>query len=245
MIDMLKCKIKNLENHNYILYCFFQRLWKRPILMGSDFILCYLYSSYLSFRLFGFSFVPRVFFGSDIFKVVVSKSKTSKIFSNEKIAIVFQSYMHGNTPTAIGLDNESELIIEGKVYIGNGCSFRLQSNSKLTFSGSSGSNLSGFTCDLKLICSEEITIGSGSIISWGCFISDTSNHSINGNVINKPISIGNQVWISEGCTISSGTIIGDGSIVGSKSFVKGTFPKNSLIVGCPAKVKKQNIHWTR
>lgn len=42
---------------------------------------------------------------------------------------------------------------------------------------------------------DKVTIGADCAISWDVSILDTDYHSINGNEISKPISIGNHVWI--------------------------------------------------
>ena len=42
-----------------------------------------------------------------------------------------------------------------------------------------------------------------------------------------------------------GANIGDGSVVGSHSMVNKVVSKNALVVGMPARIVKENIHWTR
>lgn len=42
-----------------------------------------------------------------------------------------------------------------------------------------------------------------------------------------------------------GAIIGDGSIVGSNTIVTKPVPSNSLAVGAPVRVVRQDIMWTR
>lgn len=56
--------------------------------------------------------------------------------------------------------------------------------------------------------------------------------------LTSPIEIGSDVYIGLGCIILPGTKIGNRSIVGAGSVVKGEFPDNSVIAGCPAKVIK-------
>lgn len=68
-----------------------------------------------------------------------------------------------------------------------------------------------------------------------------------GNRINpaKDIYIGDHVWIAPDTKIMKGAVIGNGSIIGSNSMVSKEIPANSLAVGMPAKVVKQDIKWTR
>jgi maltose O-acetyltransferase len=51
-----------------------------------------------------------------------------------------------------------------------------------------------------------------------------------------PVYIGNNVFIGSGATILMNTHIGDNCIIGAKSVVSGSFPDNSVIAGCPARV---------
>lgn len=54
----------------------------------------------------------------------------------------------------------------------------------------------------------------------------------------KPIFIGNDVWIGEGCIIKPGVTIGDGAIVAAHSIVTKDVPNYSLVAGVPAQVRK-------
>lgn len=63
------------------------------------------------------------------------------------------------------------------------------------------------------------------------------------NIEEKPIIIGNDVWIGEKAIILKRVRIGDGSIIGAGSVVTKDVPGNSIIAGNPAKVirKRRNI----
>ncbi|OWR31535.1 hypothetical protein CDO73_07370 [Saccharibacillus sp. O23] len=52
----------------------------------------------------------------------------------------------------------------------------------------------------------------------------------------KPVTIGNDVWISAGVTICGGVTIGDGCVIGAGSVVTRDIPANSLAAGSPCKV---------
>lgn len=245
MIKFLKNNIENRRNSNPILYFYARRLWQKPYLFGLDFVFCYLYSSYLSYKLFGLTLFPKVFFSSDVFRVVIIKSAKSRVHTNAKMPIIFESFIHGVDRTVLTLANDSDFFINNTFHIGNGCAFSVAPGAKLTLVGEKNSCTSGVTCQSKILCSENIHIGGGSIISWNTYITDSNNHLINGALLNKPVYIGDHVWISEGCTISPGSLIGSGSIVGAKSFVNDEFQANTLIVGCPAITKKTDVFWAR
>ncbi|MDP5145076.1 acyltransferase [Shewanella sp. ULN5] len=245
LIKRIKKRIRSYEESNLILYCLIFRLWERPYYLGVDFLICYLYSLFISYKLFGVSFVPKVFFKSTVFRVVIKKSKDCIITSKTKIPFVFESFNYGVERTVFVFSKNSKVNIDNSFYIGNGCIINVGENSKLSLSGSKCNRLSGITSDSKIICCDDIKIGEGTIISWGCYITDSNNHKINGKLVNKPVSIGGNVWISEGCTIAPGAVIKEGTIVGAKSYVNGDFPSNVLLVGCPAVIKKANISWQR
>lgn len=61
----------------------------------------------------------------------------------------------------------------------------------------------------------------------------------------KPVIIGSHVWIAPNSKIMKGADIGDGAIIGSNTIVTKPVPANTLIVGAPAKVVKENVMWTR
>lgn len=161
MINNLKHKINKYKKSNFVLFCFFNRLRLRPYLLGLDFLFCYFYSLFISYKLFGFSLFPKVFFSSDVFRVIVVKSAHSKISTNAKMAIIFESFQHGVDRTVITLSKGAHLHIGNKFHIGNGCVFSLSQNASLTLVGELNNCLSGITCQTKILCSSNIHIGGG------------------------------------------------------------------------------------
>lgn len=245
MIDNIKNKVKTYVNNNVIFYGLLVRLWKRPYLLGVDFLFCYIYSTFISFKIFGFSFIPKVFFSKDLFRVIVRKGKHCKIVTGNEIPIIFESFNHGVDRTILVFASDSKIHIENSFYIGNGCIITVSKNALLKLLGSDDLKISGITSNSKIICNKNIEIGKSTIISWNCYITDSTNHKINGQLLNHSVYIGNKVWISEGCTIAPNTYLDDGIIVGAKSYVNNKFKKNVLIAGCPARIKKENISWER
>jgi len=53
--------------------------------------------------------------------------------------------------------------------------------------------------------------------------------------------IGKNCWVSPHCVVDIGCEIGDNCIVGTSSLVRTNFPKNSIIVGSPAKLLRKNV----
>jgi len=58
-------------------------------------------------------------------------------------------------------------------------------------------------------------------------------------ITEKPITIGNGVWIATGSTILGGITIGDHAVIAAGSIVTKNVPPNTLVAGIPAKVVKK------
>jgi acetyltransferase-like isoleucine patch superfamily enzyme len=87
-----------------------------------------------------------------------------------------------------------------------------------------------------------LEIGQFCDLSSGCQIYTHSTHlrcAQLGEKIIGPVKIEDHVFIGANSVILPNTKIGHNSIVGALSLVQGEFPPNSLIVGSPAKLKKQ------
>lgn len=56
---------------------------------------------------------------------------------------------------------------------------------------------------------------------------------------NKPITIGNDVYIATGARIRAGVTIGDGAIIGAYSVVPKSIEPYSVVIGNPARVVRQ------
>ncbi len=55
---------------------------------------------------------------------------------------------------------------------------------------------------------------------------------------NRPIKVGNDVWIGSKSLIMGGVTIGDGAVVGSRSLVTKNVPPYAIVGGVPAKIIK-------
>lgn len=88
----------------------------------------------------------------------------------------------------------------------------------------------------------KVMIGRNSVIAAGVNIVDSNGHIVKsydrtkGRDKPEDIVIGENVWIGLNSIILKGTKIGDNSIVAAGSVVKGSFPKNVIIQGNPAKI---------
>jgi acetyltransferase-like isoleucine patch superfamily enzyme len=232
------------NSNKYWIFIIFTCLHKNPFLGIFYFTINFIYSLYISNKIFGFSLLPKVCFTNGIFKVNVNIQKDCKINTINGIVILFEKWNAGTSSTII-ISQSSVLSLHSYFIIGDGCKISISNGGHLIIKGSDANNESGITCNSIILCSNNIEIGKSVIISWNCYISDSSQHKINGALKLSSVKIGDKVWISEGVSISPGTILGDGIIVGAKAYVSNVYPPGCLIAGQPARVVKNNITWSR
>jgi len=95
-----------------------------------------------------------------------------------------------------------------------------------------------------LVAGQTIRIGDRVIIGANSLVTDTDFHPLDPKQRRpsplqgktKPVEIGHDVFIGTRAIILKGTKIGAGSVVGAGAVVSGTFVKNSIIAGNPAKI---------
>ena len=145
--------------------------------------------------------------------------------------------------------NGNKLLIEEGCNIGKGCSFWLEGNDNTI--------VIGRNTTMTLKChfnaqehNTKIIVGEDCMFSNTIIVRTSDAHPIfncDGIRINsaKDVIIGKHVWVAPNSVIMKGAILGDECIIGSHSFVSKTIPESCLAVGMPAKVVKENVHWTR
>lgn len=88
-----------------------------------------------------------------------------------------------------------------------------------------------------------ITIGKKTMISQGTYLC-AGTHDITRksfDYIRKPITIGDNVWVTAECFIGPGVTIGDGAVVGARSAVFKNVDPWTVVGGNPAKPIKKRI----
>lgn len=141
--------------------------------------------------------------------------------------------------TRILLENNSELIVNGKFKCYAGSYIRVVPGGRLILNG-------GFINEnVQITVGSTVEIGKGANIGRDVVIRSYDGHSIlkEGYEISSPIKIGKHVWIGQGATILKGVEIGDGAIIGACSVVTKNVPPHCIVAGVPAKVKAENISW--
>lgn len=131
---------------------------------------------------------------------------------------------------------------DGRVFIGHGSKLSVGGHLKL------GENFR-ISSESTIICSNKITIGRDSLISWHVLIMDSDQHPIlnmDNEIINQsaPIEIGEHVWIGCRAMVLKGISIADNVVIAANSNVcKSALVSNAAFGGNPIKIVKQNIKW--
>jgi acetyltransferase-like isoleucine patch superfamily enzyme len=154
------------------------------------------------------------------------------------------AYIKRSSFTISGSNNslviESGVILRDTVVIirGNGCLVHIGRSSN--FGGVRIVNVGN---------DNQLQIGKDCLFSDHIEIWASDSHPIfdnSGQLINaeKPIHIGDRVWVGSRATILKGVTIGNGSIIGMGSMVVNDVPPNSISVGNPNRIIKEDYgYW--
>lgn len=149
---------------------------------------------------------------------------------------------------------------KGKIKIGNGSMI----GGEFIFESDNGEvsvgNHTFINGGTRIICRENIDIGSNVTIAWNCTLYDHNSHSlswmdresdlkqqiadikagknfINGKdwttVKSRPITIADKAWLGFGVTVLNGAHIGEGAIIGASSVVRDSVPPWTIAYGNP------------
>ena len=156
------------------------------------------------------------------------------------------------------INKKSKVLIRGnnnKIVIGNNC--RIGKNCSLWIHGNNCSIVLGDHVTMQhnnhfnvYEDNRSITIGNDCMLSNNIIVRTSDDHGIFDLTTKKRINeakdvrIGNHVWIAPNSRVYKGAIIEDGAVVGSNTLVTKSVPKNSLAVGMPARIVKENIEWS-
>ncbi len=130
----------------------------------------------------------------------------------------------------------------GKASIGHGSKLSVRGNLTL------GADFN-MTAESTIVCAHQISFGNDCLLSWDILIMDTDEHPIyNQDGIrtnpDKPILVGNHVWIGCKCTLLKGTEIPNNAIVAAGTLLTSAFSgENQVIGGNPPAVLKSGVRW--
>lgn len=172
---------------------------------------------------------------------VIDLAKDATIEKKGILYLGWKKFKESKLETRLCVGPSAKLNIEGNVQIGYGSDIEVFRGAKLTLGGNFASNI-GTT----IICANEITIGRDVKVGRNVTIRDNNGgHYINrhGYKDQRPVVIGDKVWLCEGCTIMPGVKIGDGAIIGAHSLVVSNVPAHTMVSGNPAQVVDEDVLW--
>lgn len=147
--------------------------------------------------------------------------------------------------TNIYIEEGGKIIVYGKVFIGKGCTLRVDRGGLLELGDGFGLNK-----NVVIRCAEHITMKENVIIGWHSEVNDHDGHPIYVDGIKvktpDPIIIGPNVWVTTHVKINKGVVIPDGCIVAKGAVVvKKHIVPHTLIGGVPAKDIKHGVTWSK
>ena len=145
------------------------------------------------------------------------------------------------------------LCIEGSIItIGNGmhdfgpgCVLSISKDAELVL----GNNFAS-SYDLHLRVAKRVEVGDDNMWSYGIEVRDTDSHKIyntEGERVNpdRPVILGDKVWIGCRCTILKGVKIASNTIVAASSVVSSSQKNSNTIISSDGKVIKTFRRWSR
>lgn len=151
----------------------------------------------------------------------------SRKFTHSKILVV-----SGGKPYPKVINQGGELYAENCQFY-SGVRLEVGKNGKLIIKNGTYINR-----NTLIIANKLVEIGKDCKISWDVIIMDSDLHPMPGEtqLNDKPVIIGNNVWIGCRAIILKGVNIGDGAIIAAGSVVTKDIPEYSIAAGVPAKV---------
>jgi acetyltransferase-like isoleucine patch superfamily enzyme len=105
------------------------------------------------------------------------------------------------------------------------------------------------TAESTVVCAKEIRFGNDCLVSWDVLVMDTDEHPVynkEGERINedRPIVVGNHVWIGCKCMLLKGAELSDNTILAAGTALRSVFRgEEQIIGGNPASILKRDVRW--
>jgi len=177
-------------------------------------------------------------------KLICRKHPTAVVKCDGIVSI--EPWLGNKQPVILRIGPQAQVTIGGDLVLGPNCRIGVSAHAKLHFGGREKESASGFTENLRLLCTQHIHIGKDFLGAWDIFITDSDHHLYNGVNESRPVVIGDHVWMTAGVSVLKGAMIGDNVVVTQKAVVvKGEYPAGSLLGGIPAKVIGEAKEWHR
>jgi len=130
----------------------------------------------------------------------------------------------------------------GKTSIGHGSKLSVRGDLRL------GADFN-MTAESTIVCAKEICFGDDCLLSWDILVMDTDEHPLYNKEhkrINpdKPIVVGNHVWIGCKCVLLKGAVIPDDTVVAAGTLLTSAISgEQQVIGGNPPTVLKRDVRW--
>lgn len=136
---------------------------------------------------------------------------------------------------SLKLENNSKLVIDGKVLISPGVRLLVRERAVLELEDVFINN------DSIIVCCKHLKIGKGTIIGDDVEILESDFHRLirENFEMSAPITIGSHVWIRSRAIILKGVTIGSGSVVACGAVVNKNVPEKHLDCGSTSKGRKK------
>ena len=139
------------------------------------------------------------------------------------------------------VDKDAKLIIKERARIAYNSTIQVNRGAILEI-GQLGTN-----ANCNIVCSNTIIIGRDVMFGRDVVIYDSNYHKTGQNnkqkKVERPVRIGNHVWIGTRAMIMKGCRIGDGAIISANSWVTGRVKERTMVSGMPAKLLMENVDW--
>ena len=105
------------------------------------------------------------------------------------------------------------------------------------------------TAESTIVCAASITFGKDCLVGWDVLVMDTDEHPLYdmaGNRLNpnRPIVVGNHVWIGCKCVLLKGAEVPDNTVVAAGTLLKSAFEGECQVIGGnPPAVLKREVRW--
>ena len=135
-----------------------------------------------------------------------------------------------------------EVDFKGRASIGHGSKISVRGKLEL-------GDRFNITAESTIVCAKEISFGNDCLVSWNVLVMDTDEHPVynkEGERINedRPIVVGNHVWIGCKCMLLKGAELSDNTILAAGTALRSAFHgEEQIIGGNPPAILKRDVRW--
>jgi len=175
---------------------------------------------------------------------IISISKDSKLILDGNLLLNCNKIGNSKAEAYLVLNGNAQMHVKGNMRI------RFGSTIQVNHGGHLEVGLFSCNADVNIQCNNQITIGDDCMVGRRAVIYDSSYHPTGTTVDNmkvsqKPVVIGNHVWLGTGAVIMQGSHIGDGSIIGTNACISGKIPAGSFVAATYNEPAISGILWAR